>query len=190
MALPHITNSQAGRNKYEPLYKSLFEVYFTLPPALQDEFNADEALITEHVQTIGGLQTNKPVGKATQKFMGTTRSYAAAKLDDTSYEVTVKLSLNLRNNTDNYIYKIFRRWLQLAYNLDDGTTALKTDYCADWLKCTVGNRAGDIYREILMKDVWVNDIGTGMDDYDYSSATDLQELEVKFISDWAEETNA
>ena len=29
--MPHITNSQAGTNLYDPVHKSIFEVYFTLP---------------------------------------------------------------------------------------------------------------------------------------------------------------
>ena len=43
--LPHIQNSQAGRDKYDVLYKNIFEVYFTLPAALRDEFGQDEALL-------------------------------------------------------------------------------------------------------------------------------------------------
>jgi len=53
--LPHITNSEAGRNKYDPAHKAIFEVYFTLPEALRAEFAQDEALLTEHVTKISGL---------------------------------------------------------------------------------------------------------------------------------------
>ena len=55
MALPHIQNSQAGRNLYDPVHQNIFEVYFTIPEALRARFGKDEALLTEHVLKIGGL---------------------------------------------------------------------------------------------------------------------------------------
>ena len=56
MALPHIKNSQAGVNLYDPVYKSIFEVYFTLPDAIRGEFAKDEVLLSQHVTKISGLE--------------------------------------------------------------------------------------------------------------------------------------
>lgn len=190
MALPHIENSEVGINKMEPLYKSLYEVTFTLPKPLDEKFGTDIALITEQVKTISGLTVaSKGVETATQKFMGTTRTFLNSKIDDTSFEIEIHLNLNLRNGTDNFVYKLFKAWKDLGYNLETGETALKTDYCADWLKCQVGNRRGDVYREIIMKDVFLFGGLEGMDDYDYES-NELQELAIKFKSDRAKETVA
>ena len=36
--LPHIKNTQAGNNYYDPMHSAVFEVYFTLPVAIQDKF--------------------------------------------------------------------------------------------------------------------------------------------------------
>lgn len=188
MALPHIQNSQAGMNKQEPLYKALFEVEFTLPAGLQQEFNAEVAVLTEQVQTVSGLNINKGVDRTTQKFMGTTRSYLNSKVDDTSFDITVVFALNLRNGVDNYVYKLFKAWKNLGYNLETGETALKKDYTADYMRIRVGNRAGDVYREILMKDIFVFGEITGLEEYDYSAGGDLQQLEVHFSSDWAQES--
>ena len=55
MSLPHITNSEAGRNLYDPYHNCLFEVYFTLPAAIRAQFGQDEALLTEHVVKIDGF---------------------------------------------------------------------------------------------------------------------------------------
>lgn len=189
MALPHITNSQAGRNKYEPVYNNLFEVYFTLPEALRDKYGQDEALITEHVKNISGLQTlTKSPELVTQKFMGTDRSYLAAKLGDTFHELSITLTLNLRNATDNYIFKIFKDWNALGYDQATGAKALKVDYVADYLKVSIGNRAGDIYREIVYKDIILAEV-SGLDSFDYE-AGEPQELSIKFRSDWAQELDA
>ena len=52
MSLPHITNSQAGVNKFDPVFNNIFECYFSLPEAIRAQFGQDEALITEHILSI------------------------------------------------------------------------------------------------------------------------------------------
>ena len=189
MALPHITNSQAGVNKWDPVHSNLFEVYFTLPEALRAEFGQDEALITEHVLSISGLAAlHKTAGTGSQKFMGTTRTYIQPGVDDTSAEITVKFSLNLRNGTDNFIYKLFKAWSRLGYDINTGEKSLKKDYCADWLRIKIANRAGDVYEDVVFKDVMLADSISGPDEYNYETL-DAQELEVKFKSDWWTDTD-
>ena len=188
MALPHITNSQAGRNLWDPVHLNMFEVYFTIPEALRAEFGKDEAILTEHVLKISGLDAlNRAPGVGQQKFMGSDRSYINPKLDSTHAELEVEFTLNLRNETDNYLYKLFRAWAKLGYDISTGERHLKKDYVADWLKVSVGNRAGDIYHEIVFKDVMINGDITGLAEYNYDTA-DAQTLTVKFVSDWWTET--
>ena len=191
MSLPHITNSEAGVNKYSPVFKNIFEVYFTLPGALANEFGKTEQLLTQHVTKISGLGAlNRAPATGTQKFMGTDRSYIQPKLDSTRAEIEVTLSLNLGgdNQVDNYIYKLFRKWAALGYNQNDGTRHLKRDYCAEYLKVSIANPVGDIYHEVIFKDVMINgELSGGFEDLDYESADHL-ELTVKFVSDWWKET--
>lgn len=190
MSLPHITNSQAGVNRYDPVHTNIFEVYFTLPEALRAKFGQDEALITEHVLKIGGLANlSKAPGVGQQKFMGTDRSYINSRPDNTFAEISVDLSLNLRNDVDNYIFKLFKAWAALGYDLSTGERHLKKDYCADFLKVSIANRAGDIYHEIVFKDVMMNGGVEGFDELNYETADALQ-ISVKFVSDWWKETIA
>lgn len=191
MSLPHISNSKAGVNKWDPVHTNIFEVYFSIPEAIRSQFGQDEALLTEHVLSISGLGAlNRAPGVSQQKFMGTDRSYINPRVDNTFAEITVKLSLNLRNDVDNYIYKLFRAWAALGYDQNTGVRHLKKDYCAEYLKVSIANQAGDIYREIVFKDVMINgDLGGSHEDLDYDS-TDPLELTVKFKSDWWNETMA
>ena len=53
--LPHIKNTKAGNNYYDPMHSSVFEVYFTVPTAIQDKFKEDEAILTEQVVSVSGL---------------------------------------------------------------------------------------------------------------------------------------
>lgn len=184
MALPHIQNSQAGRNLWDPVHTNIFEVYFTVPEALRAVFGKDEAILTEHVLKISGLAAlHRAPATAQQKFMGTDRSYIQPKLDSTHAEISVDLTLNLRNKTDNYIYKLFKAWAKLGYDIATGERSLKKDYVADWLKVSVGNRAGDIYQEVVFKDVMMNGDIDGYDELNYDTADALQ-ITVKFVSDW------
>lgn len=186
--LPHITNSVAGVNRQDPVHKSLFEVYFTLPEAIKGEFSQDEALLTQQVLKITGLGSlDKGPSAGEQKFMGTSRSYLQPKLDSTFHEFTVSFTLNLRNRTDNWVYKVFKAWNKLCYDLSTGETVIKPDYLADWFKISIGNRAGEIYREILFKDVMmVEGITGGNDDLDYENK-DHVDIDIKFRSDWADD---
>lgn len=182
--LPHLTNSQAGINKYDPAHSNIYEVYFTLPEPLRASFAKDEMLITEHVLKISGIGAiHQAPGVGQQKFMGTDRSFINPKMDSTHAELSIDLTLNLRNGTDNYIYKLFKAWSRLGYNVSTGERMLKKDYCADWLKVSIGNRAGDIYHEIVFKDVMMNGGLDGFDELNYDTADPIT-LTVKFVSDW------
>lgn len=187
MALPHITNSQAGVNRWDYTPSNLFEVYFTLPEALREEFGQDEALITEHVQKIEGLDAVHKTAEASiqQKFMGTTRTFIKSSVDDTSAEITVDFALNLRGDkgTDNFIYRLFKAWSRLGYDINTGAKVLKKDYLADWLRVKVANRAGDVFEDIIAHDVMLSGPVEGWGSFDYNS-DDAVTLTVKFKSDW------
>ena len=188
--LPHITNSQAGVNRMDPVHSSLFEVYFTVPEALREKFGQDEAILTEQVQTVSGLGSlDKGPEAGQQKFMGSERSYLNPKLDATHHEITVTFALNMRNRTDNFIYKLFKAWSRLGYDISTGATTLKKDYVADWLRISYGNRAGEIYRDVIFKDVMLVSGISFMDQLDYAQ-NEAATIEVKFISDWAEDLDA
>lgn len=188
--LPHITNSQAGVNRWDYTPSNLFEVYFTLPEALRQDFGQDEALITEHVQKIEGLDAiHRTAETTTQKFMGTTRTFIKGSIDDTSAELTVTFALNLRNGTDNFIYKLFKAWSRLGYDINTGEKQLKKDYCADWLRVKIANRAGDVFEDVIFKDIMLKGNIEGPGTYDYNSDEPI-ELTVKFASDWWNDRDA
>ena len=190
MALPHIKNSQAGINLWDPVHKSIFEVTFTIPEALRNEFAKDEAILTQHVLNISGLDALYRAPETdVQKFMGTDRSYIKPTIGETRATLEVEFSLNLRNGTDNYILKLLRAWAALGYDIKTGKRTLKKDYCAQWLKVSVANREGDIYQEIVFKDIMMNgplDFDGGLD----YTADDALNVKAKFVSDWWDEVEA
>lgn len=187
MALPHIKNSQAGVNKYDAVFGNIYELFFSLPEPLVAQFQQDEALITEHVLKVSGIEAlDKAPEIVQQEFMGTKRSHIAPRIDDTSAEISVDFSINLRNGVDNYIYKLFKAWARLGYNINTGERTLKKDYCAPWMRLSIANQAGDIYREIIFKDIMISGPIDGMGEYEYSNS-EVKQITVKFKSDWWKE---
>ena len=145
--LPHIRNVQSGINKYDPMHSAMYEVYFTLPEAIQSQFKDDEAVLTEQVTEVTGLDAlQKTVGAGQQKFMGVDVSFLNPTLDNTYAELTINLNLNIRNATDAFVLKVFKAWEKLGYDLSDGTRTLMADYCTDNLRIAEANRDGTIWR--------------------------------------------
>ena len=191
MSLPHIKNSKAGINRQEPLFKQLFEVYFSIPEPLVAEIGAEDVnVLTEQVKGVSGLDTlTKSPGMVEQTYMGATRSYLGAGLDSTAHDISITIQLNLRNATDNYIFKLFKKWNKLGYNMETGERSLKDEYVADFLRVVQFNKRGDIYRDITYHDIMLMEV-TGMDGGEYVNATDIYELNIKFRSDWADDVDA
>jgi hypothetical protein len=190
MALPHIKNSQAAINRFDPVHKSIFEVYFTLPEALRADFAKDEMILTEHVSKVTGLEAlYRAPETSTQKFMGVDRSYINPTIGETRATIKIDFTLNLRNGTDNYILKLFRAWAALGYDIATGKRTIKNNYCADWLKISIANRDGDIYQEVVFKDIMIHGNLEFDGELDYEN-NDALPLSVTFVSDWWEETQA
>jgi len=190
MALPHITNSQAGVNRWDYTPQNIFEIYFTLPEALRENFGQYEALITEQVQKIDGLDAlHRTAETVQQKFMGTTRTFIKGSVDDTTAELSVDFALNLKDGVDNFVYRLFKAWSRLGYDITTGERALKKDYLADWMRVKIANRAGDVYEDVVFKDIMLAGPVEGVGSYDYNS-DDVVTLTVKFKSDWWNDADA
>ena len=181
--LPHLTNMQSGINKWDPSHSSVYELYFTLPDAIHGEFKEEEVILTEQVIEVSGLdQLTKTTPVNTQKFMGVDVSHHGPVLDNTYADITVVLNLNLRNKIDNFVFKVFRSWENLNYNLADGTRTLLADYSSDAMRIAVANRAGDVVRSIVFNRVLLSGV-SGIDTLNYTD-NEPQKLQVTLRCDY------
>ena len=184
--LPHIKNTQAGNNYYDPMHSSVFEVYFTLPTAIQDKFKEDEAILTEQVVSVSGLDAlQKTVQAGSQKFLGVDVSYLNPTLETTYAELEIVFNLNIRNATDAYVLKLFKAWEKLGYDLSDGTRTLMADYVADNLRISEANRDGTVFRSYIFHKVLLTNV-TGIDTLNYTD-NEARTLTVQFRADWWDE---
>ncbi len=184
--LPHIKNTQAGNNYYDPQHQSIFEVYFTLPAAIQDKFKDDEAILTEQVVSVAGLDAlQKTTAAGSQKFYGVDASFLQPVLDNTYADLEIVFNLNIRNATDAYVLKLFKAWGKIGYDLSDGTRTLMADYVADNLRIAEANRDGTVFRSYVFHKVMLTGI-TGLNELNYTNVEAAQ-LTVSFRADWWDE---
>lgn len=178
--LPHYNNSRAAVNKYEPVTNNMFEVTLFTPD------NFETGLLLEHVKSVGGLALNQTWDAKEQKYKYATRSYAGTP-DQTAIDVTMSFTLNLNDANENYIFNEMRRWRNRVWNPQTGEMGLKRDYCGSAL-IVVHNRVGDIYRRIVLKDIFPTGEMGGLEEYSYESG-DPVELSMTFRCDHWEEEN-
>ena len=184
--LPHITNVQAGINRWDPMYSAIFEVYFELPTAIASQFAEDAQILTEQVTQVSGLDAlQKTTEAGSQKFLGVDVSYLNPTLDSTFAEITIDLNLNIRNASDAYVLKVFKAWNKLNYDMSDGTRTLMADYCAENLRVAEANRDGTVWRSFIFHKVMLTGV-TGLDSLNYTE-NGARVLQIKLRADYWEE---
>lgn len=174
--LPHTRNSEAGINMYEPIVASQFMVYLLPPDGI-----AGGSILTQHVQSITGLFTEKGgEGKSTQNFQTAQRTYANPETT-TTYEVEVLFSLNLNNNAENYVYNTLREWSRRKYNPLTGERGLKKDYTGT----IIGEKFrvdGAIFWRRALHQAWISsEFGDMQGEY---TSHEPQELTITFTGDY------
>jgi hypothetical protein len=185
---PHIRNVEAGNKYYDPMHASIFEVAFSIPQAIASKFNGkDVAILSEQVTTVSGLDAlQKTASAGEQKFLGVSASYLNPMLDNTYADLTVELNLNIRNATDAYVFRIFKEWEKLGYDLSTGIRYLMKDYVAPFLTIKEANRDGTVWREVKFQKVMLTGV-TGLDALDYTN-NEARKLTCTFRTDLWDET--
>jgi len=179
--LPHRREDVVGNKYYEPIYKSLFEARIQFPAAVDE---SQRELVLDNITKVSGLETEKMPAKVTQKFKGVTRTFAGSVIDDTSHEVTVTFNLNLDDSNTNYVYKLFRKWSDLIYNVSTGERGLAAEYMANTsLTVTVFNKKEQIFRTYKATDIFLSEAIPSLSDFDHVENGIWEDFEVKFTCD-------
>lgn len=185
--LPHILNVKSGFEKYDPVHNSIYEVYFTLPSAIQSAFKEDELLLTEQVTNVRGLEAlQKTTEVGEQKFYGVTVSYLNPVIEaGTAADLEIEFNLNLRNVTDNFVLKVFRAWENLSYDLSTGVRSIKTGYISDNLRIAIATRNGDVWRSVIFHHIMLSGVD-GLGELDFQN-NEAMKLTAKFRADYWED---
>jgi len=144
--LSHYLNNRASTKYYEPFYTNLFEVSIIPPPAV-----SGGDILLEHVNSIGGMLTDKGSEVIEQSYKWAKRSYASGIPTATTVDLAINFSLNFNDANELYVYKTIRDWWRLSHNPLTGEQGLKKDMVGT-IVVTNFNRAGDIFWERTFHD--------------------------------------
>ena len=98
---------------------------------------------------------------------------------------TINFNLNLRNDVDNFILRIFKAWALLNYDLSDGSRTAKRNYISEGMRIAEANRNGVIWRSYRFNHVILKSM-SNIDSLDYTQ-NEARQLTVVFRSDYWDE---
>jgi hypothetical protein len=186
--LPHIKTVEAGINRWDPMHQSIYEVMFTTPVGLEGVVSGEDFnILSQQVISVSGLDALQKIAAAgSQKFLGVDVSFLNPVLDTTYVEFTINFNLNIRDNNDAYVLRLFKEWGKLSYDIGKGLRRLKKDYMCEAMTINEANRDGRVWRHVVFHDVFITGM-TGLETLDYQSS-EARQLSVTFRSDYWDES--
>lgn len=184
MALPHFTNIASHYEKWEPVYKNLFEVTILLPTALQQIHPQAKVLLLENA-TSASLPDYPDLVTVEQRFKYSTRLFLAAP-GSTSIESTeITFNLNQNDTLQVFNWRIMKDWYDLSWNNETGELNYKKDMVGDII-INVHDRNGFVIRRVTYHNAMCKKIG-GWQDLAWDDSTAIQTLTANFAIDYWED---
>jgi len=183
MSLAHFTNIDSHNKLWEPVFKNLFEVSFTLPKSINEE--GIQGLLLENATTVN-LPNYPKLATQSQRFKYSTRLFTM--MPDTTSESDLTITFNLLQNKHHQIF-VFRKlkdWYDLSWNNETGELNYKADTIGH-ITINVHDKNGIIIRRVI----YHNAVCTGFDGFKELSwedgATIMGPLSVSFAADYWED---
>lgn len=180
VSFPHVTNSTAAVNKFEPVVASNFNAHFVLLGELKDKLG-DYGFLSEYIKTVNGLFVEY-AGNVIEGGFKTTKFRYDSNEKQTFYDVEVAFFNFLDNESKMLVYNALVAWSRVKFNPLTGEKSLKKLYSNAQLVVEKFNRDGTIYWRRLGHHVFpMNDFPDMIADY---TAHDMTELNVTFNVDY------
>lgn len=177
---PHVTNSTAAVNKYEPVVASNFNAHFVLLGTLADKLG-DYGFLTEYVKNVNNLFVEK-AGNVIEGGYKTTKFRYDSNEKETFYEIEVGFFNFLDNDSRMFVYNSLVKWSREKYNTLTGEKHLKNHYANANLVVEKFNRDGTVFWRRIAHNLFP------MNDFDDQAASyethDMSELNVTFNADY------
>lgn len=181
MALPHFTNIDSHKNKWEVIHKSLYEVDIILPAAIADLHPNATHLLLENTTEIN-MPKYPTLAKAQQRFKYSTRLFTMLP-ESTSFEdLTIKFNLNQNDQKQIFNFRMMKDWYDLAFNNEDGSVSYKKDMIGDVI-IYQHDKAGEVIRRVTCFNVMLYDFA-GVEELQWEATGDIQDLTCKFYCDY------
>lgn len=180
-AFPHVTQSTAQVNKYEPVVASNFNAMFVLMGELKNRLG-DYSFLSEYIKSVEGLFVEYGGANVIDGGYKTTTFRYDSNEKQTYYEVTVNFFNFLDKESKQFVYNSLVAWSRVKYNPMTGEKTLKSVYADAAIVAEKFNRDGTVYWRRMGHNIFpmqdFEDQGT-----DYTSH-DMTELAVQFNADY------
>ena len=180
IAFPHVSQSTAAVQRYEPVVGSNFNAQFVLMGFLKDKFG-DFSELSEYVKSVQGLFVEKS-GNTVEGGYKTTKFKYDSNEKETFYEIRITFFNFLDNKSRQFVYNKLIALSRVKYNPLTGEKTMKRDYANAALVVEKFNRDGTVYWRRIAHNIFPSsDIDDQAADY---TSHDAQEFEITFNADW------
>lgn len=177
---PHVINSTAAVNKYEPVVASNFNANFVSMGNLKKKIG-DLTFLREYIKSVSGLFIEKSANTVEAGFKTTKFRYDSNE-KETFYDVDISFFNFLDNDSKQLVYNKLVQWSRVKYNPLTGERGLKKDYADACIVVEKFNRDGTVYWKRMGHSLFpMGDLPDQIADY---TSSDMQELEVSFNVDY------
>jgi len=176
--LSHITQTQAGRNKWEGFQTDSFRITFLFSDSI-----ADQPLLTEHVTTVTGWKV--PEIEIVEQDQGAQRLFASNKIT-TRQDLAISLTLNFDDEADLYVYTSLLAVKQLTNNHDTFEKGLKKDYTFDIVVEYFLRNGQKVYERKLNNCILNGGFADGVFDADIADS-EMKLMEINVSGEWYNE---
>nr|DAK22050.1 MAG TPA: Baseplate wedge protein [Caudoviricetes sp.] len=177
---PHVTNSTAAVNRWEPMVPSNFNCHFVLLDTLKDKLG-DYSFLSEYVKSVNGLFIEY-AGNTIEGGYKIVKFRYDSNEKQTYYDVEVAFHNFLDSESKALVYNALVAWSRQKYNPLTGEKSLKKHYANACIVVEKFNRDGTLYwRRVGHNCFPMNDFPDMIADY---ATHDMAELTVTFNVDW------
>lgn len=177
---PHVTQSTAVVNKYEPVVASNFNALFVLMGELKTRLG-DYTFLKEYVKSVSGMFIEY-AGNTIEAGYKTTKVRYDSNEKQTYYDIEVAFFNFLDNDSKMFVYNSLVAWSRVKYNPLNGEKTLKSVYANACLVVEKFNRDKTVYWKRIAHGLFpMNDFPDQIADY---TSHDMNELSVTFGADY------
>lgn len=179
MPLAHFTLIDSHKEKWEPIYKNLYEVTILLPTVLQSIHPNATHLLLENTKT-AKMPDYKSLPVTNQKFKYSTRLFIGTPESTSIEDLAISFNLNQNDDYQMFVFKILKDWYDLGWNNETGTLHYKKNMVGDII-IHQHDREGKVIRRVTNHNCQFINF-EGVEDLSWDgSGTDIQE----FTGHWA-----
>lgn len=184
MALPHFTNVDSHKEKWEPIHKNLYEVDIFLPSPIADLHKKSGVLLLENTTAIN-FPKYPTLEKQEQRFKYSTRIFTMMPSSTSFDDLEIKFNLNQNSQKQIFVFKMMKDWYDLAWNNEDGSVSYKKDMVGD-VVIYQHDKRGEVIRRCTCHNVMLYDF-SGVESMEWSATAEIMELTCKFRADYWED---